>query len=109
MREPMTVRQAAPLLRTTPAAVRQRCKRGKLPGAEKLGRDWLIPAMTVAESVCAEGPPRRGRQVFPVIPARHGTRSKYVGGCRCSDCTEAHRVYAAKRRAAKQVTPPGGR
>ncbi|CAB4195064.1 hypothetical protein UFOVP1279_22 [uncultured Caudovirales phage] len=25
--------------------------------------------------------------------AKHGTRSKYVAGCRCEDCTDANRVY----------------
>lgn len=30
--------------------------------------------------------------------ARHGTRAKYVGGCRCDDCTDANRVYERKRR-----------
>lgn len=28
----------------TPNAIRQRCIRGTLPGAVKLGRDWFIPA-----------------------------------------------------------------
>jgi hypothetical protein len=26
--------------------------------------------------------------------ARHGTNSKYHTGCRCEDCTEAHRDYS---------------
>lgn len=28
----------------------------------------------------------------------HGIRSTYVYGCRCEECTEAHRVYCAQRR-----------
>jgi len=27
-----------------PVTVRQKCQRGNVPGAVKLGRDWLIPA-----------------------------------------------------------------
>ena len=30
--------------------------------------------------------------------AQHGHRSRYVAGCRCQFCTEAHRVYEAERR-----------
>lgn len=31
--------------------------------------------------------------------ASHGSRSKYVAGCRCEDCTYAHASYARDRRA----------
>lgn len=31
--------------------------------------------------------------------AGHGTRSRYNGGCRCADCTEAHRIWTSNRRA----------
>lgn len=30
----------------SPTTVRQKCQRGTLPGAVKLGRDWFIPADT---------------------------------------------------------------
>lgn len=30
--------------------------------------------------------------------AQHGTRSRYVAGCRCDDCRAAHRVYEHERR-----------
>lgn len=30
--------------------------------------------------------------------AQHGTRSRYVAGCRCEDCRAAHRVYEHDRR-----------
>jgi hypothetical protein len=30
--------------------------------------------------------------------AQHGTRSRYVAGCRCPECTDAHRVYEHQRR-----------
>ena len=29
-----------------PATVRQKCNRGTLPGAVKIGRDWFVPAGT---------------------------------------------------------------
>lgn len=28
----------------SPITVRQKCQRGNIPGAVKIGRDWLIPA-----------------------------------------------------------------
>ena len=31
----------------------------------------------------------------------HGTPSRYAGGCRCADCTEAVRIYRSNYRAAK--------
>jgi len=42
----------------------------------------------------------------------HGTRSRYVSGCRCSDCKRANVAYyhhrqAAKKDAAPSVTPSG--
>jgi hypothetical protein len=27
------------------------------------------------------------------MAAKHGTRRRYVEGCRCEDCTEANRLY----------------
>lgn len=30
--------------------------------------------------------------------AQHGTRSKYVSGCHCDDCRDAHRIYEHERR-----------
>jgi len=36
----------------------------------------------------------------------HGTHSKYVQGCRCELCTEAHRAYNAEtRQNRKQLEP----
>ena len=37
--------------------------------------------------------------------ARHATRSRYIAGCRCPDCTEAHRRYIASQRAKARDTP----
>lgn len=28
----------------------------------------------------------------------HGTRTRYVAGCRCDECREANRIYVADRR-----------
>jgi hypothetical protein len=33
------------------------------------------------------------------MAVQHGTRRRYVGGCRCGDCTEANRLYFRERRA----------
>ena len=30
-------------IRKAPISVRKKCERGTLPGAVKIGRDWLIP------------------------------------------------------------------
>ena len=40
------------------------------------------------------------RHGFPTpASAVHGTRSRYVAGCRCPDCTRAHAEYEHQRRA----------
>lgn len=38
--------------------------------------------------------------------AQHGTRSRYVAGCRCDDCRAAHRVYEHERRLWARTRPP---
>ena len=40
----MTVQQAAERWETSPRNVQALCKRGRVPGAVRAGRDWLIPA-----------------------------------------------------------------
>lgn len=40
--------------------------------------------------------------------AQHGHRSRYVRGCRCVLCTDAHRVYEAERRSRHRSLPPEG-
>jgi excisionase family DNA binding protein len=42
----MTTTQAAQKWGVTTVAVRKWIERGKLPGAQKIGRDWLIPVDT---------------------------------------------------------------
>ena len=40
----ITLAEYATLHNITPCAVRRKCLRGNVPGAVKVGRDWLIPA-----------------------------------------------------------------
>ncbi len=40
---------------------------------------------------------RRANGVKPKTVAEHGTRSKYVAGCKCKDCRRANADYANKR------------
>lgn len=41
---------------------------------------------------------RRRREIIP-NKSKHGTRSKYIAGCRCEHCIEANASYMRKRRA----------
>lgn len=45
----VTTREAAALLGVTAHAVRTQARRGRLPGARRVGRDWDVPASTVAD------------------------------------------------------------
>jgi hypothetical protein len=38
--------------------------------------------------------------------ANHGTPSRYSQGCRCADCTEAHRLRAVDYRTRKEESEP---
>ena len=40
------------------------------------------------------------------MAAKHGTRRRYVEGCRCEGCTEANRLYFRRRRAGDTAPPP---
>ena len=40
----ITLAEYAARNNVTPCAVRRKCLRGNVPGAVKVGRDWLIPA-----------------------------------------------------------------
>ena len=40
----ITAKQAAIILRLKPGTVRLLCLRGQIEGAEKIGRDWIIPS-----------------------------------------------------------------
>lgn len=43
MKDLITIAEYAKSIGKDPANVRQKCLRGTLPGAVKIGRDWLIP------------------------------------------------------------------
>lgn len=38
------LQEYAAKIERNPVSVRQKCQRGNVPGAVKLGRDWFIPA-----------------------------------------------------------------
>ena len=61
----VTAREAAYILGYHPASVKNLCRWGKLPGAVKVGRDWLIPRAAV-ESY------RPGPQGFAAHPELRG-------------------------------------
>jgi excisionase family DNA binding protein len=42
-----TSEQAAIILQKTPDTVRRLCQRGEIPGARKIGREWLIPRASI--------------------------------------------------------------
>ena len=47
----------------------------------------------------AIGPSSKRRAVLPKrIPSTHGTRSRYVAGCRCDACREASRIVRRRQR-----------
>jgi len=43
-------------------------------------------------------PVRKGRSLDPESRYRHGTRARYVDGCRWDDCRMANRVYLRQYR-----------
>lgn len=67
----LTVEEYAERMRTTPAAIRARLERGRVPGALKEGRRWLIPASAADANVLA--PDSEGRAPKERRP-RPGTR-----------------------------------
>lgn len=67
MNEMITTTEAAAIIGCRPASVKNLCLRGKLPGAEKRGRDWFIPRAS-AESYTP------GPQGFAVTPYRGGRK-----------------------------------
>jgi hypothetical protein len=40
----ISINEYAAKIGKAPTTIRQKCQRGTLPGAVKIGRDWLIPA-----------------------------------------------------------------
>lgn len=43
----ISIKDVAEMWGLTPRSVRNMCATGKIQGAEKVGRDWLVPADTV--------------------------------------------------------------
>ncbi|HXF67427.1 MAG TPA: helix-turn-helix domain-containing protein [Burkholderiales bacterium] len=58
-----TVAEAAAVLGVTPGRVRQLLSEGRIIGARKHGRDWLIPAPVRVREVPRGRPPRQDRAV----------------------------------------------
>jgi excisionase family DNA binding protein len=46
MNEFLTIKEIAERWEVTPRRVQKMCADGRIPGAEKFGRDWAIPAET---------------------------------------------------------------
>ena len=44
MKRLIPINEYAAKIGKAPTTIRQKCQRGTLPGAVKIGRDWLIPA-----------------------------------------------------------------
>ena len=67
MAEMMTTRSAAAIRGVAPVTVRHWCARGKVPGAIRIGRDWLIPSDARLPEIGAGG-----RRTHKMKGTRHG-------------------------------------
>lgn len=54
-----TVEEAAKILHAHPNTIRDWCEKGKLAGARKFGRKWLIPKKTIEPPDEQEQKPRK--------------------------------------------------
>lgn len=66
----ITTKEAAAIIGYLPRSVKTLCQRGKLPGARKVGRDWLIPRASAEGYV--KGP--QGFAAHPELARRHGKK-----------------------------------
>ena len=66
----LTTREAAEIIGILPSSVKLLCRQGKLPGAEKRGRDWFIPR----ESAEGYTPGPQGFAAHPELAGRHGKK-----------------------------------
>jgi excisionase family DNA binding protein len=55
----MTTTEAARVLRCSAANVRKMCRRGRLPGAVRVGRDWFVPRSAIEQAKEREDASRR--------------------------------------------------
>lgn len=63
----------------------------------RYSKEKLIKELSKCQLLCEEcHKDKTGR-------AEHGTRAKYVGGCRCEACTEANTRYYRERRQAAEA------
>lgn len=85
------------------------CK--KCGSTERLELDHIDPALKIAHQVWSWSKVRREAELAKCQvlcytchkaktsadrpQAVHGSRSRYVAGCRCAECREANRVYSA--------------
>lgn len=72
----LTVKQAAEISQVKPYTMREWCKKGKVKGAKKIGRDWRIPDYFMAEAkgVTVE-PVKEVEKVAPVTDFRSLVKS----------------------------------
>ena len=66
----LTTAEAAAIIGCRPASVKNLCQRGKIPGAEKRGRDWFIPRASAE----AYTPGPQGFAAHPELAGRHGKK-----------------------------------
>lgn len=64
----ITTKEAAAIIGCLPRSVKTLCQRGKLPGARKVGRDWLIPRVS-AENYTPGPKGFAARPRAPTIPS----------------------------------------
>jgi hypothetical protein len=56
----LTTKQAAERLKCSPEAVKRRCQAGLIQGAERVGRDWVVPAAAL-EGIVIKPRRRKGK------------------------------------------------
>lgn len=79
----LTAREAGDVLQVNPQHVRELCAGGRLPGAEKRGRDWTVPEAAVTayrdRPKRSPGGPRRAATTYRVLAVVLGVGSPVRG------------------------------